>query len=121
MDSQLTCVAREAARSYFRRAIINYNSGAESVSLNILEEFRLRYPVMPKANYLRLLIAVRADDFDTAQQCLQEIYAVVRDIGIPEARGYLTSGHQHLAQLSFDQDDLVEVRRQVVFRAEQQP
>ena len=121
MDSQLTCVAREAARSYFRRAIINYNSGEESVSLNILEEFRLRYPVMPKANYLRLLIAVRADDFDTAQQCLQEIYAVVRDIGIPEARGYLTSGHQHLAQLSFDQDDLVEVRRQVVFRAEQQP
>lgn len=121
MDSSLQCVAREAARCYFRRAIINYNSGEESVCLEILEEFRLRYPVMPKANYLRLLIAVRGNDFDTAQQCLQEIYAVVNDIGIPEARGYLTSGHQHLAQLSFDLADLNEVRRQVIFRAEQQP
>lgn len=121
MDSRVLCVAREAARCYFRRAIINFNAGEESVSLSILEEFRLRYPVMPKANYLRLLIAVRGNDFETAQQCLQEIYAVVRDIGIPEARGYLTSGHQHLAQLSFDQDELAEVRRQTVFRAEQQP
>ncbi|MEM9411032.1 MAG: hypothetical protein AAGA30_07960 [Planctomycetota bacterium] len=121
MDSRHQCVAREAARYFFRRAIINYNAGEHEVCLNQLKLFRAKFPCMPKACYLRLLIAVRADDFEMAQQSLQEIYAVVRNIGIPEARGYCTSGHQHLAQLAFDQNDVVETRRQAVYRAEQQP
>lgn len=121
MDSELECVARESARYIFRRAIINYNAGEESVALELLEDFKARYPCMPKASYLRLLIAVRANDFPVAQRSLQEIYAVTRSIGIPEARGYCTSGHQHLAQLAFDMGDITEARRQVVYRMEQQP
>lgn len=120
MDSKLECVAREASRYFFRRAIINYNAGEEHVCLQQLKLFTAKFPCMPKACYLRLLIAVRADDFDTAQRSLQEIYAVVRNVGIPEARGYCTSGHQHLAQLAFDKNDTIEVRRQAVYRAEQQ-
>ena len=121
MDSELQCVAREATRYYFRRAIINYNAGEHEVCLAQLKIIQTKYPCLPKACYLRLLIAVRADDFEMAQQSLQEIYAVVRNIGIPEARGYCTSGHQHLAQLAFDRNDTVETRRQAIYRAEQQP
>lgn len=121
MDSKLNCVARESARYVLRRAIINFNAGEEEDALQLVEAFRQRYPYMPKAAYLRLLLAVRADDFAMAQHCLQEIYAVVRSVGIPEARGYCTSGHQHLAQLAYDQGDLVETRRQIIYRAEQQP
>ncbi|MFN3190551.1 MAG: hypothetical protein ACE361_08510 [Aureliella sp.] len=121
MDSDEPCVAREAARYVLRRAIIHYNSGEESIALKLVERFRLEYPCMPKASYLRLLLAVRADDIVMAQHCLQEIYASVAPVGMPESRGYLTSGHQHLAQLAFDQGDLVETRRQVVYRMEQQP
>ncbi|MEM8733825.1 MAG: hypothetical protein AAGG44_06375 [Planctomycetota bacterium] len=121
MDSKEQCVAREAARYVLRRAIIHYNSGEESVALKLVERFRLEYPCMPKASYLRLLLAVRADDIVMAQHCLQEIYASVAPVGMPESRGYRTSGHQHLAQLAFDLGDLVETRRQVVYRMEQQP
>ncbi len=120
MDSEELCVAREAARNYFRRSIVHYDAGDESVSQAMLEQFQLRYPCMVKASYLRLLIAVRSNDFEMAQRSLQEIYAVVRNVGIPEARGYCTSGHQHLAQLAFDMDDVIETRRQAVYRAEQQ-
>ncbi|MFK7734384.1 MAG: tetratricopeptide repeat protein [Pirellulaceae bacterium] len=121
MDSSEQCVAREAARYVLRRAIVHFNAGEESIALDLTERFRLNYPCMPKAAYLRMLIAVRADDFDQAQGCLQAIYASVQPVGMPESRGYKTSGHQHLAQLAFDRGDVIEMRRQAVYRMEQQP
>lgn len=121
MDSELLCVRREAARCLLRRAIVHFNSGSEEVAKQLCEQFRVHYPCMVKASYLRMLIAVRDDDFDTAQDCLQGIYASVAKVGMPESRGYRTSGHQHLAQLAFDRGDWIETRRQVVYRMEQQP
>ncbi|MEM7474294.1 MAG: hypothetical protein AAF483_04820 [Planctomycetota bacterium] len=121
MEAEDLAVKREAGRYLLRCAVIRFNSGEEEAALKLVDRFRADYPCMIKASYIRLLLAVRADDIVTAQYCLQEIYASVANVGMPESRGYRTSCHQHLAQLAYDLGDLEETRRQVVYRMEQQP
>lgn len=111
-------VRREALRALFRLGIVDFNSGQEMAALRRTESLINEFPVLPKAHYVRLLLAVRLGQKDVAFHTLKKLYTVSSGIGLSEKRSYLSSSHQHLADLAYSAGDYHEAWQQSVKRVE---
>lgn len=109
-------IRREAHRALFRLGIIDFNSGQETEALRLTEAFIQAFPALPKARYVRFLLAMRLGEVDVAYQCHRDLYTIAKGIGLGEKRAYLSSGHQHLGELAFSQGDYHEAWQQFVYR-----
>ncbi|MEZ5327909.1 MAG: hypothetical protein R3F19_22925 [Verrucomicrobiales bacterium] len=111
-------VRREALRALFRLGIIDFNSGQEMAALRRTESLLTEFPALPKALYVRLLLAVRLGQKDEAFASLKRLYTVAGGIDLSEKRSYLSSGHQHLIDLAYSAGDYHEAWKQSVNRVE---
>ena len=111
-------VRREALRAIFRLGIIDFNSGQETEALRRTESLLHEFPVLQKARYMRLLLAVRLGEREVARRCQQQLYAVAAGISLPEQRAYLSSGHQHLLDLAYTDGEFQEAWQESVNRVQ---